>query len=244
VQIEGQGPPLLLIHGFGISLNIWVNLIPCLSPHFTLVIPELPGIGGSDSPPAGSDYNAAAAHRLHGLRLALGIDHWNVLGYSSGSRTVEAYLNLDAAAVLSAILLCPAKAPAPAALSLRLGLMIDSRLPQIGDFILTGWRLKFLIRLLVFNLRPNPHAASWMREIGDCNLEILKKTLHDLPGAGGKPFQLPDIPTLWVWGNRDIITPSPILLGPSDRLVNANHSAPVTAAEDIAQVILPFLRQQ
>lgn len=241
VQVEGQGPPLLLVHGFGISFNIWRSLRPRLSPHFTLVMPELPGIGASDLPPARAHYLQAAAHALRGLRRELGFSRWNVLGYSSGSRVVESYLNLDSGGVERAVLLCPLKAPLSAAMGLRLALWLDSRWARTGDFILSGSRLDFLIRLLGFNLRPHPLSAEWMREISACRPETLKRTLHSLPAGGGKPFQLPNVPALMVWGKHDWISVPPRRPGPRDRLINSNHSAPVTAAGEVADAILPFL---
>lgn len=239
--MEGQGPPLLLAHGFGISFNIWRSLRPRLSPHFTLVMPELPGIGDSDLPPAHSHYLQAAAHALRGLRRELGFSQWNALGYSSGSRVIESYLNLDADAVQRAVLLCPLKAPAPAAFGLRFCLWLDSRWSQTGDFILSGPRLDFLIRLLGFSLRRHPLSAEWMREISACRPETLKRTLHSLPAGGGRPFQLPDVPTLMVWGKNDWISVPPRRPGPHDRIINSNHSAPVTAADETTETILPFL---
>lgn len=241
VQVEGQGPPLLLVHGFGISFNIWRSLLPRLSPHFTLVMPELPGIGASALPPARAHYLQAAAQALRGLRRELGVSQWSVLGYSSGSRVAEAYLNLDAEAVQRAVLLCPLKAPLSAAMGLRFCLWLDSRWSRTGDFILSGSRLDFLIRLLAFNLRPHPLSAEWMREISACRPETLKRTLHSLPAGGGRPFQLPNVPALMVWGKHDWISVPPRRPGPRDRLVNSNHSAPVTAAGEVAEAILPFL---
>jgi pimeloyl-ACP methyl ester carboxylesterase len=46
--VAGQGPPLVLVHGLGGSATNWVELAPLLSPHFRLVIPDLPGHGPSE----------------------------------------------------------------------------------------------------------------------------------------------------------------------------------------------------
>ncbi len=240
--MEGQGPPLLLVHGFGISFNIWRNLRPRLSPHFTLVMPELPGIGASDLPSARAHYLQAAARALRSLRRELKVAQWNVLGYSSGSRVVERYLNLDTGGVERAVLLCPLKTPVAVAMGLQFGLWLDSRWSRAGDFILSGSRLNFLIRLLAFNLRPHPLSAEWMREISACHPETLKRTLSSLPKGGSRPFQLPNVPTLMVWGKHDWISVPPRRPGPRDQLVNANHSAPVTAAAEVANAILQFLQ--
>ena len=47
-RLEGNGAtPLLLIHGWGVTYSVWQNLAPLLTPHFQLIMIELPGIGGS-----------------------------------------------------------------------------------------------------------------------------------------------------------------------------------------------------
>ena len=241
VQIEGQGSPLLLVHGFGISFNIWSRLLPHLAPHFTLVIPELPGIGRSDLPPAHIPYARATADRLLRLREELGFSAWDVLGYSIGSRISEFYIHQDRGAVRRVILLCPLQTHPLASVGLRLGLWLDRHWPRTGDFILTGWRINFLVRLLGFNLRPSPLAAHWVREITSCRRETLKHTLCSLPRGSTQPFSLGEVPTLLVWGRYDLIAVPPRRPGPQDRLVNTDHSAPVSAAREVTSVILPFL---
>ncbi|MCA3510922.1 MAG: alpha/beta fold hydrolase [Rhodobacter sp.] len=47
VQVMGQGPLLLLLHGAGASTHSWRALAPLLAGQFTLVMPDLPGQGFS-----------------------------------------------------------------------------------------------------------------------------------------------------------------------------------------------------
>ncbi|MGD0634686.1 MAG: alpha/beta fold hydrolase BchO [Beijerinckiaceae bacterium] len=51
VQISGQGPVLLLLHGTGASTHSWRLLEPLLRPHFTVVALDFPGHGFTQSPP-------------------------------------------------------------------------------------------------------------------------------------------------------------------------------------------------
>lgn len=46
--VGGTGPPLVLVHGLGGSATNWVELAPLLAPRHRLVIPDLPGHGGSE----------------------------------------------------------------------------------------------------------------------------------------------------------------------------------------------------
>src|SRR5262249_16020860 len=48
--IGGQGEPLVLIHGFGQNWFMWNRILPELSKHFTIIAPDLRGVGESDKP--------------------------------------------------------------------------------------------------------------------------------------------------------------------------------------------------
>lgn len=50
VVTGGQGPLVLLVHGFGQAWYEWHQLMPLLAPHFTVVAPDLPGLGLSEPP--------------------------------------------------------------------------------------------------------------------------------------------------------------------------------------------------
>lgn len=45
VQIAGNGPPLLLLHGTGASTHSWAGLLPLLAGRYTVIAPDLPGQG-------------------------------------------------------------------------------------------------------------------------------------------------------------------------------------------------------
>lgn len=59
----GDGPELVLIHGWGMNAAVWEPLLPTLSQHYRLTVLELPGHGGSTA--------AAAADLAEWARLAL-----------------------------------------------------------------------------------------------------------------------------------------------------------------------------
>src|SRR5689334_7700604 len=53
--IGGKGDPLVLLHGFGQNWYMWNRLLPELSKHFTVIAPDLPGLGESGRKPSGYD---------------------------------------------------------------------------------------------------------------------------------------------------------------------------------------------
>lgn len=86
----GTGEPLLLIHGFGQNWYMWNRLLPEFSKHFTIIAPDLPGIGESDKPATGYDKKAMATV-LHGLMEQLGYTSANVAGHDIGLMVAYAY---------------------------------------------------------------------------------------------------------------------------------------------------------
>src|SRR5690242_10652764 len=73
----GQGEPLLLIHGFGQNWFMWNRVLPELSRHFTIIAPDLRGVGESGKPDSGYDKKTMAAD-LHELVKKLGYSSVNV----------------------------------------------------------------------------------------------------------------------------------------------------------------------
>ncbi len=55
----GQGTPLILLHGYAETSLMWKPIIPVLAERFTVIAPDLPGIGDSDIPAAGLDMKSA-----------------------------------------------------------------------------------------------------------------------------------------------------------------------------------------
>src|SRR2546423_5016393 len=58
--VAGEGEPLLLVHGLGGAAANWLALAPLLLPGRRLIVPELPGHGGSEPLPAAPSLSAYA----------------------------------------------------------------------------------------------------------------------------------------------------------------------------------------
>jgi pimeloyl-ACP methyl ester carboxylesterase len=77
--LAGGGEPLLLVHGLGGAAANWLALAPLLLPGRAMLVPDLPGHGGSEALPAAQSLNAYAD------RLALLLDRpAAVVGHSLG----------------------------------------------------------------------------------------------------------------------------------------------------------------
>ena len=86
----GHGPAVLLLHGYTQTSRMWRPIIPRLAEKFTVIAPDLPGIGDSEIPADGLDMKTAAI-RIHALVKSLGIDRSRVVGHDIGLMVAYAY---------------------------------------------------------------------------------------------------------------------------------------------------------
>jgi pimeloyl-ACP methyl ester carboxylesterase len=239
-QVIGNGPPLLLVHGFGISFNIWQNLLPLLCPYFTLVMVELPGLGKSPMPSAGGDYLISAVEALESIRRAMRFEIWNVLGYSTGSRIAEAYVKTYPENICRAVFLCPLRVENFKILLLRFCFWVDGFIPATIPWLLRGPQLRFLILLLGFSLQSDPLVEKWQSEISAFPVQILKESARAMVPMGTRPFSVP-VPFSSIWGDMDIVPMKPRKPERHDYFVHANHAAPMLAANQISEIVIHIL---
>jgi pimeloyl-ACP methyl ester carboxylesterase len=88
--VAGRGPAVILLHGYTQTSRMWQPLISKLMDKFTLIAPDLPGIGESDIPKDGFDMTTAAT-RIHALAKSLGISKSRVVGHDIGLMVAYAY---------------------------------------------------------------------------------------------------------------------------------------------------------
>jgi pimeloyl-ACP methyl ester carboxylesterase len=113
-RTAGQGAPLLLLHGYAETSLMWKSLLPMVAERFTVIAPDLPGIGDSAIPENGLDMQTAAI-RMHALVRSLGIEKATVVGHDIGLMVAYAYTALFPAEVEKLV-------------------VMDAFLPGVGDW--------------------------------------------------------------------------------------------------------------
>ena len=86
----GNGPAVILLHGYTQTSRMWRPIIPLLAEKFTVIAPDLPGIGDSGIPSDGLDMKSAAT-RVHALARSLGVEKARVVGHDIGLMVAYAY---------------------------------------------------------------------------------------------------------------------------------------------------------
>ena len=90
VTVGGSGTPVLLLHGYAETSRMWRPLAHVLAPRFTVIAPDLPGIGDSSIPKSGLDMKTSA-ERVHAAVRALGYSKVRVVGHDIGLMVAYAY---------------------------------------------------------------------------------------------------------------------------------------------------------
>ncbi len=100
----GHGAPLILLHGYAETSLMWKPIIPVLAERFTVIAPDLPGIGDSDIPAHGLDMKSAAIS-IHDLAKSLGVQKAEVVGHDIGLMVAYAYAAQFASEVTKLVLM-------------------------------------------------------------------------------------------------------------------------------------------
>jgi pimeloyl-ACP methyl ester carboxylesterase len=94
----GHGPAVILLHGYAETSRMWRPIIALLAEKFTVIAPDLPGIGDSSIPPDNSESlrergigMLSAANRIHALVRSLDVEKARVVGHDIGLMVAYAY---------------------------------------------------------------------------------------------------------------------------------------------------------
>ncbi|MDB5481416.1 MAG: alpha/beta hydrolase fold protein [Caulobacteraceae bacterium] len=103
-DIEGEGPPLLLIAGLGANASSWATIKPLLKGRFTCITFDNRGVGQSDAPPGPYTIDQMADDTA-GLIRRLGYDRVMAVGWSLGGSVLQALMIRNGDLVSRAVLL-------------------------------------------------------------------------------------------------------------------------------------------
>ncbi|HLK13026.1 MAG TPA: alpha/beta fold hydrolase [Candidatus Binatia bacterium] len=199
----GDGPPLVLLHGLGVTHETWEPTIEALAVRWRVIAPDLPGHGRSSKPdaPYTIDFFAGV---VRSLGRALGVNEAVVIGNSMGGRIALelaiAYPRFTRALVLAA----PAGDFAPVG-RLIAALMEVTVRPAVLRVALP-WAIAWALHDADAALRARLAAAP-AREDFPHHARAVRRAL-----AGVLSVESPDLarvtqPVQLVWGERDRLVP-------------------------------------
>jgi abhydrolase domain-containing protein 6 len=248
----GSGTPVVLLHGFGATKDLWDGVAAHLTSRYRVIAPDLPGFGESPAR-EGEKYDAdSQARRLHSFLNALGVHDHHIGGNSMGGFISVAYAAMYPEAVRSLLI-----AAAPGVRSPQQS-ELDRRI-QAGENPLLASNEAELDQLLQMAFfRPPSIPGPFKRVMLDDAIKrrtTYAKIFEDLkmaqPFGGVLEPLLPGVSTrtLIVWGAHDrLVDPSSaevfsaaIPNAEKAVLENCGHALPRECPELLAQRYLTFL---
>lgn len=89
-SVGGEGPPVLLLHGFPQTRALWWRVAPALAGRFTVVTADLRGYGASSKPEGVAEYTFREMGRdMSALMAELGFPRFDLVGHDRGARVAH-----------------------------------------------------------------------------------------------------------------------------------------------------------
>ncbi|MCX4984209.1 alpha/beta fold hydrolase [Streptomyces sp. NBC_00572] len=266
VEVSGEGPAVLLVHGFPDSHHLWRHQVPVLTAAgFTCVTPTLRGFGASDRPEGGPEayHPAKNVGDLLELLDRLDIDQVHLVGHDWGSGIVQGLAQVVPHRTRSLSLLSVGHI----ASILAAGWEQKQRSWYMLLFQHEGLAEDWLAREDFANLREmlaeHPDAEAVMEPLRapgalTAALNVYRSGLpaEVLFGAGPPPSPLPPLPEtvpvlgLWSTGDRFLTERSMAgtgehIAGPwrYERIEDAGHWLQLDQPEKVGELLLSFLKE-
>ena len=256
VRIEGDGPPVLLVHGFPDCHDVWRRQIPALvAAGFRVVAPDTRGCGDSEAPAGSRNYRGdVIIADLLALLDALDIDKVRLVSHDMGSaicwrlcmqhpERVDRFVTLSVGHP-------GAYATAPLEQKLKGWYVIFMLLRGFAEWVLRlrDWRA---FRALV---RYDDEAPLWIAKLSRPG-RLTAAVNYYRGNAWGYivPRRWPSVrvPTLGVWSSGDLFLAESQMVASQryvdapwryERIDGANHWLQLTAPESVNELLLDYLR--
>jgi pimeloyl-ACP methyl ester carboxylesterase len=104
VAVQGAGPPIVMIHGFGAAMDWWDGIAPALATDHRVIRIDLIGHGGTTAPRAGYSIERQAA-LVSTILDQLGVDRVTVIAHSMGGEVATALAEMKPARIERMVLI-------------------------------------------------------------------------------------------------------------------------------------------
>ena len=206
---EGQGPVLILLHGFMASLHTWDGWVTALRPHYRILCIDLPGFGLTGEHPQHRYHPFDYVRFLDDFRRQLGISRFHLAGNSLGGAIAWCYAQQFPERVEKLVLLNPAGYQQSISGMLRLVInpvamkLLQRTLPR---FVITmGLREVYGNPARIRSGTDRRYHDLMLRPGNRLAITKVAQMLADLNATGQLEKEIPHlkVPTLLMWGALD-----------------------------------------
>jgi pimeloyl-ACP methyl ester carboxylesterase len=248
-SVEGEGPPLVMIHGIGASRHSWDGLIQRLKGEYRCISYDLRGHGKSPAPRPPYSLGDLVAD-LEELRTELGLDQTHLIGHSLGGMIGPAYTRAFPHRVLSLGLLSTAAFRTPEDSAKVKGVvkaMEENGIAPVLETLRERWFTSEFAAA-----RPEIISAR-MKQVLDCDPAVFLSVFHIYAETEMAPWlEEVDAPSLVLTGEFDGGCPPRLNQAIAQALPRAElvvlaglrHAILLEAPDQVAPPVLEFLRKQ
>lgn len=232
----GKGPAVVILHGWGDSSASWQVLATNLSKEYDVIVPDLPGFGGTEAPPAAWNVTNYAAF-VRDFLAKLAIKPHAIIGHSNGGAIAVRGVGQGLFQADKLVLLASAGVRSPRAnqgyrVMAKVGKVVVSPLPK---------RVRSKLRAKLY-----ARAGSDLL-VAEHLRETFTKIVRDDVRADAAYISTP---TLLIYGSADTTTPPKLgqqlqqAIEGSQLVVvpEAGHFIQVDAADETARLVREYIR--
>ena len=251
---EGEGPAVVLLHGFPTSSFLWRAFVPPLAARFRVIAPDLLGYGESDHPEAADLSMTAQVTYVFELLESLGVDELAVVGHDLGG-VIAQLLALDHGA--KALVLLDAAAfdvwPIEGVRMIQQTTPEQESAELVRDLLALTFDLGVAKKERLTEEAAHAFAEPFASEDG---ARAFFRAVRAIDGAGvaGRDAELAelDVPAFLIWGEEDPFLPPEVgerlnVLMPRSTLAllpGCSHYVTEEAPATIVPLVYEYLRAQ
>lgn len=248
IEIIGQGPPLILVHGWGWHSGIWLPLVTSLEQDFQLFLFDLPGFGKSPLLTSNYDFESLFEQIQPLIPSKVAWLGWSLGGVFAWWLAIHRpeYVSKLITVASSPKFVSSPDWPGTA----------SSTLEKFSHSLSNNYQ-QTLEDFLLLQLRGSPHSNSLLTQLKEQLLTLPKTALPALIG-GLKLLIETDLrsdlkkticPSLHIFGQYDTLVPARVIPFILEQLPNAQceiiqrsgHLPFLTQAEEFLKVLKPFI---
>ena len=140
----GHGDPVVLLHGWPETWYSWHRVMPALAKNYTVIAPDLRGLGDSSKPPSGYD-GKTVAEDMHQLVTQLGFKSIFLVGHDIGTQVAYSYAAEHPTEVKKlAVMELPIPGFTPPRLEGKIWWFIFHQTPNVPETLVQGKEMMYL----------------------------------------------------------------------------------------------------
>jgi pimeloyl-ACP methyl ester carboxylesterase len=248
VDSEGEGAPVIMLHGLGGTSNSFQALLPSLAG-FRVIRPDLPGAGRSPTPtPTQKITVEFLVEAVETAAMHLGVNRAHIVGHSFGTLIAQHFAARHPGRVASLTLFGPILEPQDEArerLRARAAMARADGMDAIADQLARA-------AVSTATANDNPVAVAFVRESHmRQDAEGFARSCEALAQAEKADHRLIGCPTLVVTGDEDAVGPASVAREIADKIGGGNttilhrcgHWTPIEKSRECAKLLSEFVRK-